>query len=205
MQSGTEQPDLCMAMAKRLAIFFVLAATCGILASAPAGAAPEGLLEPVESLLPAPLPSPDALIDKITDEGKEKGAGLTGGTPDLGQTEGGAQAGSSVSSGTSAGTVSAPQNPALPKTVTDEAINNGVPSSVVRVPQWPVAADTQPIAGSFGTLASNAASLARPLSIPMGLGVAAIAALVLATRRPRRLAKVEDEGTWGHGGRTWRL
>ncbi|HVL89342.1 MAG TPA: hypothetical protein VM841_03805 [Actinomycetota bacterium] len=61
------------------------------------------------------------------------------------------------------------------------------------------------LTGSAGTLATNIGRLAKPLGLPLGLAVVAAVMLLIATRRPVALRKVEEEGMWGYEGRSNRL
>lgn len=184
--------------------------------AAPAGAADISVTEllptdvptliPEETLRsdPSVAPIPEPLASVIPEPGA--GSGGAGGSPaPEGQGEPGSEPGSgagsdsgsgpSAGAGGSDGPASAPAEDTTADSAGDAAAATG--RSVTQ--------RASTLTGSAGTLAANVLDLAGPLSIPLGLMAAAAAALIIATRRPSALRKVDEEGTWGNAGRSHRL
>lgn len=154
---------------------------------------PDDLLGEAKTTPPLPAPLPETLPDPDPDP-----AGTGSGAPP-GATRPGQSGGPGAGSGGGSDSAS---DPGSSDTNSGAGSPEGTPSrgragSTIERPAG--------FTRSAGTLAANVADLAGPLSVPLGLMAAAAAALIIATRRPTALRKVDEEGTWGNDGRSHRL
>lgn len=156
---------------------------------------PDGPIDQLLDQKATPQPLPDPLPQGLPDPDPQP-AGSGGGTP------GGSQPGAANAPGGS-GSGSDPGAGSGHTTNSNDGPAAGDGSSTDDADATIKRAST--LTGSAGTLAANIVDLAGPLSVPLGLMAAAAAALIIATRRPTALRKVDEEGTWGNDGRSHRL
>ncbi|MHB8513257.1 MAG: hypothetical protein ACYDCC_13925 [Actinomycetota bacterium] len=175
----------------------------------------------------SPLPTPvsssaegvqtqlNGAVQTVTGSVELPGSGGSNGGTDNGGTTGGSTTGGSGSGSRTQGSTSTNGGAGASGTYGGAgSTNHGTSSgdSSINVPNGTVLRssvkhDQSPGKTPLPSLAQNAIALAKPLAIPLGLAAAVIVSLLIATRRPRKLAKIQDdeEGTWGYDRSVWRI